>query len=635
MLLLAAVSSSALAGMPDSNRDISKITGKLDGRKGIGQIIGDRDNPKVVYVRPTSKRFSGEFTQVGGSVSCHELHENRIATFRYPNEQELAGVLAGSWAYSPAFESSFGVFARNSKYTNDIQKMRSQILTYTRDNREIYGRYTSAKEIYEGKKLRLEGLEIKDRNLDTKLTSKLALATAESDKNQIIQDYRRDKRDLAHEISFVSDEVSTAHNSYAVALQGWAPFKDELQWLQDVEESLVTSFERIQRLADDSLRKSKSLIEALENKPIGYASTSYSFNANSEIENLRNARTELNLPDFNILTLPVFDVRLNTGVNIAMNGRADNFSYQYENYNYPTELDRSHPDAQKKTYPFPNTEVEDRNGEGQILVDYPDMNGSFGGARAFKFPVTMGAFCGYPKSKKVTYSYTDETGKTQQQDVMKTVYESPAPGQSIFTQNVGLRYKYFEAAAPIKGKCSLNVSQASNYTRSRGKKSSWRWFKRVTHRWDNTTHDVAQSLGIKCEITEAPTSVKPEDMNQANKELKNMLYQDMYSMFIMTYAKDYDLEVTVPTHDTGKPQVFSNLGNGIMNICGKLTGCQIANVVLKGLDDLVGVRHSGSTSSKITSKGTLTREMNLNTFIVNEGAANFEMKVCIEREGCL
>jgi hypothetical protein len=161
VVLLATVSSSVFAGMPDSNRDISKIVGKLDGRKGIGQVIGDRDNPNVVYVRPTSKSFSGEFTQVGGSVSCHELHENRVATFRYPNEQELARVLAGSSAYSPAFESTFGVFARNTKYTNDIQKMRAQILSYTRDNREVYGRYTSTKEVYEGKKLRLEGLDLK------------------------------------------------------------------------------------------------------------------------------------------------------------------------------------------------------------------------------------------------------------------------------------------------------------------------------------------------------------------------------------------------------------------------------------------------------------------------------------------
>ncbi len=634
LIVMASVTTSAFAGMPDSNRDISNLVGKLDGRTGIGPIIGDRENPNLVYVRPTSKNFSGVFTQVGGGISCHELHENRVATFRYPSEQEIPRVLANTLPYSPAFESSFGVFARNGKILNDLQEVRSQIKDYIEENKEVYGAYQSAKAIHEQKKTHLENLEHKLKGLDLNLEESLLQATTLQERQQIKYDYRVERRRLNKLILDAYNDVDFAHYNYALALKDWAPFKDQLEWLEKVDSSLINSYDRLQAFADSSLRRSKALIEVLENKPIGYASTSYSFNANSEIENLRNAQRELNLPHFNILTLPVFDVRLNTGVTVAMNGRSDNFSYQYENYNYPSELDRIHPDAKSKTFEFANTQIEDQEGTGTVLMDYPDMEGTFGGARAFKFPVTLGGFCGYPVSKKVTYAYTDPSGNVLQRDVMQTTYESPAPGQSVFTQHVGLRYKYFEAAAPIKGKCTMDISQASNYTRSRGKKSSWRWFKRVTHQWDDTTHNVAQEMGIKCDITEAPAGIKPEDMNQAVKEVKNMLYQDMYSMFVMTYAKDYDLEVAVPTHDTGKPQVFGNIGNGIMNICGHQKGCQIANVVLKSLDDLVGVRHSGSTSSRVTSKGKLTREMNLNTFIVNEGAANFGMKVCIDSGRC-
>lgn len=632
--LLAGITTQAIAGLPDSKTDISKLVSKLDGREGIGEIIGDRDSSNVVYVRPTSKSFIGDFAQVGGAVSCHELHENRITTFRYPTEKEIQKVLESSQAYSPAFESTFGVFARNSKITNDIQKLRSEITTYTREHKEIYGRYQKAKSILEGEQTRLKSLELRDRNLDTKLTSQLALSSTDEEREQIISEYRQNKADISHELAFVSDEVQVAHANYAHALKDWAPFKDELDWLQKVEDSLIVSFERLQTLADSSLRRSKELIKTMENAPIGYASASYSFNADQEIQTLRQAIQELELPSYNILALPVFDVRLNTGVNVSMNGKTDNFSYQFETYNYPTELDQHHPDAQAKSFQFDNTNVEDENGEGKLQIDYQDMEGRFGGQRAFKFPVTMGAFCGYPKSKKVTYSYTDSQGVVQQEDVMQTTYESPSENKALFTQHVGLRYKYFEAAATIKGKCRMDIKQASNYHRSRGSKSSWRWFKKVTHRWDDTTHNLANSMGIKCDITEAPVSIKPEDMKKASEELKNMLYQDMYSMFIMTYAKDYDLEVAVPTHAEGRPQVFSNLGKGIMNICGMKVGCQVANVVLKSLDDLVGVRHSGSTSSKVTSTGTLKREMNLNTYIVNEGGANFKMKVCIEKNGC-
>ncbi len=623
-----------MAGLPDANKDISNLVSKLDGRPGIGQIIGDRDANNIVYVRPTSKTFTGDFAQVGGSVSCHELHENRIATFRYPNETEIPRVISNSMPYSPAFEANFGVAARNSKITNDIQEIRSDILKYTREHKDIYGTYQKAKALYEGKKARLDVIESKDRTLDSKLNSQLAMAMSQDERTLIIAEYRQSKRDLAHDLAFLSMEVDNAHLEYAEALEDWAPYKDELEWLEKAEDSLVRSYDRLQRISIESLRRSKELIDVLETRPIGYATASYSFNANSEIENLRSAINELNLPAYNVLALPVFDVRLNTGINISMNGRVDNFNYQYETYNFPSQLDLSHPDAREKTFNYPNTKLSDQNGEGNILVNYPDMEGSFGGARAFKFPVTLGAFCGYPKSKKVTYSFTNDEGYVHQEDVMQTVYESPAPEQAIFAQHVGLRYKFFEAAAPIKGKCRMDIKQASNYHRSRGSKSSWRWFKKVTHRWDDTTHNLANEMGIKCEITEAPSSIKEEDMKQASDELKNMLYQDMYSMFIMTYAKDYDLEVAVPTHAEGKPQVFGNLGNGIMNICGHNKGCQIANVVLKSLDDLVGVRHSGSTSSRITSTGVLQREMSLNTFIVNEGAANFEMRVCIDKEKC-
>jgi hypothetical protein len=212
--LLAGVTNHAIAGLPDSKTDISKLVSKLDGREGIGEIIGDRDSSNVVYVRPTSKSFIGDFAQVGGAVSCHELHENRITTFRYPSETEIQRVLESSQAYSPAFESTFGVFARNSKITNDIQKLRSEITTYTREHKEIYGRYQKAKSILEGKQTSLKSLELRDRNLDTKLTSQLALSSTEEERQQIISEYRENKTDLSHELVFISDEVQVAHANY-------------------------------------------------------------------------------------------------------------------------------------------------------------------------------------------------------------------------------------------------------------------------------------------------------------------------------------------------------------------------------------------------------------------------------------
>ncbi len=625
--------------MVDPGVDLTPLTDKLSGTEGIGPIVADSENPKQLYVRPTSKKFKGRFYQTSGAINCNELFEMRQLTYRYPTEEEFDRVIRGNQVYSPAFEANVGIFAKATGLITELNRAKKKVSQYINDHKEEYGRYESTRAEFDLVKGELSRAQEKMEKLQRDLIAAMAIATSEAEKAEIRADFRARIIELSKREVEIYERHETASILYSAALADWAPYRDELEWLTKIERSLSQSFENSQKLAEESLNRSERLISALESKSIGYASASYSFNPNSEINELYKRMREASVEGYSVTSLPVFNVRLNPGVTKNVRAASDNVSgvnYEMITYNFPEQTRQILiGNGQERRVEFPliyeNQEGQDRE---RISFLMADLDGSFGGAQSFEVPVTMGAICGYPITDKKKYEYTDEDGNFFSRDVTVTEYKSPSPNQPVFVQNVALRYNYYEKAKPFSGKCQLNLSQSSNYFRSRGSKSSWRWFKKVTHSWDDTTHNLATAMGLSCDVTEAPLGRNEVESRQMIEEMKNMLYQDMFSMFLMTYAKDYKVQAVEPTVSDERPQLFGNLGNGIMNICGSNKGCQIANVVLKTMDELVGSRHSGATSNRTTSTGTLTRDLSLQSYIVQEGFADFEMRVCVDHSKC-
>lgn len=637
--LTASLGLTSAGAMVDPGVDLSPLTDKLTGTEGIGPIVADSENPKMLYVRPTSKKFQGRFYQTSGAINCNELFEMRQLTYRYPTEEEFDRVIRGNQVYSPAFESNVGIFAKATGLITEINRAKKKISSYINDHKEEYGRYESTRAEFDLVNAELARAGEKMDKAQRDFITAMGIASSEAEKEELRADFRLKLAELSKRESEIYDRYETASILYSAALEAWAPYRDQLDWLTKVERSLSESFENSQKLAEDSLSRSEKLINALENKSIGFASSSYSFNPNSEIDELYKKMRESGVTGYSVSSLPVFNVRLNPGVTKSVRAADDHVSgvnYEMITYNFPAETRQVLiGSGEDRRVEFPLMyENQETNDQGRISFMMADLNGSFGGSQSFEVPVTMGAICGYPVTAKKKYDYTDEDGNVFSRDVTVTEYQSPAPNQPVFVQNVALRYNYYEKAKPFSGKCQLNLSQSSNYFRSRGSKSSWRWFKKVTHSWDDTTHNLASAMGLSCDVTEAPMGRNEVESRQMIEEMKNMLYQDMFSMFLMTYAKDYKVNAVEPTVSDERPQLFGNLGNGIMNICGSNKGCQVANVVLKTMDELVGTRHSGATSNRTTSTGTLKRDLSLQSYIVQEGFANFEMRVCVDHSKC-
>jgi len=108
----------------------------------------------------------------------------------------------------------------------------------------------------------------------------------------------------------------------------------------------------------------------------------------------------------------------------------------------------------------------------------------------------------------------------------------------------------------------------------------------------------------------------------------------MQGLFLTSYAKDWQVTPLRPEVLSADSRLFSKIGQGVMNLCGSNKYCQISGIVLKSMDELVGARHSGSTSNTTTISGTLSKDYNLNTYMISEGFSNIEMRVCLDHKQC-
>lgn len=621
--------------LPYASANISGLTSKVD-TADVGTLIGDHLEKKTVYVQPGSKKFNGKFYLTNGGIDCQDLFNLRKLTYRMPTEEEFSSVVQNNQTYSPAFEATVGVTAKNMYLGKKIVDAKFKVLNFIEDHKEEYGIYSSAKAQLDLATSEANSIKEEIKDLNSNLVNKIALATTEIEKENIRELHRSALRVLVRRQSSVDRKKSLAAKSFHQALIAWAPYKDQLEWLTNIERNLEQSFQRIQELAEQSLNRSENLVKLLEKKTVGYASSSYSLNVEPEISLLNSRMKEAGINDYSISPLRVFNVRLNPGVTKKVNKMKDSdlgVDYELISYHFPLNTRLLVNSAEKFVTIPVDHESEDGSTE-QLRFLMTDLDGSFGGSQSFEIPVTQGSICGYAKSKQHHYNYTDSNGNSMSRTVNHTVYESPAPNQPVFVQNVALRYNFYEKSDPIHGKCRLNVNKTSSYVRNAGRRSSWRWFKKSTHTWDDTKKNMSEQRGIACSLTKSPQGSSPQESKELNSAFEKALYQDMFGLFLSSYAKDWEVTPLKPEVLSADSRFFSKIGSGVMNLCGSNMYCQIGGIVLKSMDELVGTRHSGSTSNTTKITGTLTKDFSLNTYMVSEGFSNIEMRVCLDHTQC-
>jgi hypothetical protein len=135
-------------------------------------------------------------------------------------------------------------------------------------------------------------------------------------------------------------------------------------------------------------------------------------------------------------------------------------------------------------------------------------------------------------------------------------------------------------------------------------------------------------MGLSCNITQRPVGATPEESRRMNEALEQALYGDMFAMFVMQYGKEYKLEKNPMPPASGELHPLATAGNGVMSLCGGVNVyCAVAGLVLKTVDEMVGARHTGRTSSAVDVGGKISRNFSKDSYLVAEGTTSVLMTV--------
>ncbi len=632
--VLALISAQSAWGLPDEKADISGLT-KAVSLEGIGPVMGDKEDRHALYVMPGTLKFNGKFYQTNGTMNCLDLFRLRENTYRMPAPEEFQGVIDSNRFYSPAFDSKMGVAARNSNVLRQILEQKRKVSEYVDTHHEIYGSYVSSEAAYTLAKADLDTINEEIKELREHFVTTLALENDEARKNQLIVDFKANLTNLVAKKEQINAYEIDKREKFHKALENWAPYKDELKWLTDVEANLTQSFNQLQSVSDRAFSASEELIRALETKVVGYASTGFALSPDKEVAMLNKRIAEQGV-SYHAQALPVFNVRLNPGVTKNINKVKDGLQgldYELVTYHMPSDTQVTL-GTSKSFVQMPMQLQQNGKAPEQVKFLMADMDGSFGGAESFEMPVTQGAVCGYPTTETVNYDVKDSDNHSYSRTVTTVRYQNPEPNRPIFVQNVALRYNYYKAAEPLSGSCSLDVNKTSTYVRNAGYEKSWSWFSVNTHTWDDTKKTMTNDMGLTCMLKQRPQGATPEEAKEKNIAFEKALYQDIFNMFIVTYAKEYEVTPIKPELLSTDSRFFRDIGNSVMSLCGPNLYCQVGGIVLKALDDLVGERHTGTTSDSTTVKGVLKREAYVDGYLISEGQTNIEMRVCLDYTRC-
>jgi hypothetical protein len=623
--------------LPDPRADISSVTAKVS-LEGIGEVIGDDKERNVLYVKPSHYNFKGKFQQTNGSIDCKDLVNLRKMTYRMPSIEEFPKVLKNTEFFSPAFESSVGISAKNIDLIRKIADTKFQTTNYLQEHKAEFGAYASSKAELDLIISDQKSLEAQSDVTISKFTQLIVLAEDPVEKEHLRQLLREELQQISNKKNVLFDRKLKAQDAYHQALEDWAPYKEQLEWLTKVELNLQNSFDRLQQVADDSLKRSRDLIQTLESEVIGLASVAYSLAPDKQMNLLSTRLKDASISDYNVQAIMPFDVRLNPGVTKSLSKVADstmNLNYEIISYEFPAHTKIQVGDQQRWVDLPGVTLNQDQKQPEKYRFMATDFGGSFGGAQSFEMPVTQGALCGYGKSSEKHYQYTDGQGQKHSRTISHFEYEFPTKNQPVFVQNVALRYNYYQKAEPISGFCRMDIDKSDIYIRNSGVKKWWSWFSRNTHTWDDTKRDVQNNLGLTCHMIKRPQGANAEDANKINRAMEKGLYQDMFNMFVMTYAKEYTINPTKPEVLDEDSKLFGQIGNSVLTLCGTTNPfCAIGGIVLKSLDELAGARHSGTTSSINTNRGVLEKNFSQDGYLIAEAQAIMEMRVCVDHKKC-
>jgi|GEM_PF-1782973 len=631
-----ALASATAHALPDPKRgdDLARIGLSPADTGGATLLLDHEEN--TLYVGPAAnKTMEGVFSFIDGPLSCDALSNIRETTYRYPRtEEDVTKVINSGKAYSPSFDATFGVYARNANLVSKILAAKAATTGFVQTHSAVYSAFVEAKtnkDAIDTQLARIDaGLSAAKNDLAVALLGIPPTFNKKQREDAITRlnaEYLENFKATMAERARLNKANITALDAYSKALGAWAPYRDQNDWLQGIENSLQSGFTTLQSLANDSFSRSEALVERLERRSIGVASAAYNIHGD-EVDRVRAALAARGVQK-NVSRLPIFDVRLNSGVTRGMLGRTGTgtadasgtgpLDFQLVTVSLPAETISRLGEPVAK-----DSGLKTASGKPLSII-YGDDSERFGGSGSVQSLVTQGAYCGTPKVTMKKYVYSGPNGNAAA-SVTETSYESPRG--NVFSQAVALGYKYYAKAEPISGNCTLDVSKMSDYWRNAGYSKTWNLSGSKTVAWDSTKTTYKDRMGLSCDITQRPVGLNADDSKRMNEALEQSLYGDMFSMFVMQYGKEYKLEKNPMPPTPGELHPLATLGNGVMTLCGGVNVyCAVTGLVLKTVDEMVGARHNGTTSSNVDVSGIITRNFSKDSYFVAEGTSTVLMTV--------
>lgn len=643
VMAMVAASTALALPQPKKGNPLPKygISGNFNG----SAIMQDHEYSSNLYISPAAERdVIGTFNLTDGVLECTDLMDLRHAAYRSPEYEEIPGVIRSGVGYSPAFDASMGVYLRYDRVMARIIAAKIDVIDLKETHKEIYGEYISAKSEKELSETELSTLDSRIAERTSQFSLDLATidptsinpAEYQSLLAEMRVELRNDLKSLSLERVQAVQKDNKAQIRYLAALRPWAPHKERLIELEQIDASLSGSFSALQSLADASFSRSRKLIRELEAQVIGRGNVGIGIYGD-EAERLSNAIAESGL-NYNVSRLPVFNVIMyagaygySSGTEVSTSGGSE-FGYRTKSILFPENTRRSLGDPVMR-----ETDFQSITGNTPIQVL---MGSEVESPRSLTFPITLGAFCGYPTSK--TGRYTHEiplSDGSKEMMTFRTVnYDFAVANSKVVSENVVLKYHYYAKAEPMNGECSLNVDKMDSYWRTAGTSKSWSLFGGSKSKsWDDTRRTYRDNMGLNCSITKRPVGANPEASKRANDALEKALYGDMFSMFVMNYAKEFTVEKgeAASASEIGESHPLSTAGTAVMALCGATNVyCAIGGIVMKTLDELGGSKYSGSTSATSHMYGSIKRSFNVDSYIISGGETNLNLKVCIDESQC-
>jgi|GEM_PF-5450523 len=631
--LLAGLTLGQAWALPDPRADLSALT-KAVSLDGIGKIMGDSDKEsKVVYVAPSDMKVTGQFYQTGAGMSCTDLHNFRAILSKMPETHEIQAVYEQNRFVSPYFEVFYANGFRSRDILIKIQELRDEAIQLREDNHASLAEYNRAFQTKENLNAEYNRLKEQFDNTHRSMMTEINTASSEAERNAIRDAYRPMIKDFNEKISKSHEVYVEANRVFSEAVGKWAFVRDQLVYLEDLETDMRNSLQNYERTSREAYDFANAQLEIMSNKVVGRASVGYSLATNEKVAILAGRIKDAGLA-YDVRHLDIFNVTLNPNIvrieGEATVGNLPSFNMMSYQIDPKTQITLG---TQKRRLKHDAQIVEEGQPSQPLEFDVYEFNDNVGSAQGYEMPITAASYCGQPTLKTTYYTVKTADGEIVRTKVTHPVFNEN-PGRVIYSQNVPLTYSFYQKAEDIEGRCELNIANSSTYVRNSGKKKSGGFFNRKTKSWDDTRHDYKKDMGLACDMVKRPGGANPEESALMNEALEKSLYQDMFHMFIMSYAKEYKI-TEVPHTELGEDsRFFSQVGAGVMNLCGQNKYCEFGSVILKSMDDLVGSRHTGSSSHTQSSTGKIVKEFKLDTYLVNHGSAIVEMTVCLDRQSC-